>query len=311
MSQKPLPFDQEAQKQDIPPVPPAKNGTSLEAWLGGVHPDGFLELTRGFYLYADKVHRALHYLAHERREDKGLYEQIAQATGMSAVQVEAYMQYATAMQLLVPRSLRLTPLTQLILQHDPFFDRSGTLWLLHYLFASDPTRVVWNYMCNSILPAVPVISKAEAAEQFLPFSGRWSEASLRKKVRKELRAFFANYTAEFFAKLDYLRETEKNVYTVNRHVMPVPPTILLSSILVYRDRFSPGASSVEIPTLAHADHSPGRLLRQSEPNIRQTLNELHEADWLTIEAKANLDQVRFRTGVTWLDAARTYWEASP
>jgi hypothetical protein len=311
LSQKPLlKFDDDL-KQELPAIPPAKDGMLPGEWLGNVHPDGFLELTRGFYLYADKVHRALRYLAHERREDKSLYEQIAQATGMSAVQVEAYMQYATAMQLLVSRSLRLTPLTQLILQHDPFFDQPGTLWLLHYLFASDPTRVVWNYMCNSILPAVPIISKVEAAEQFLPFSGRWSETSLRKKVRTELGAFFANYTTEFFAKLDYLRETEKNVYTVNRHVMPVPPTILLSTILVYRDRFSPGASSVEIPTLAHAGHSPGRLLRQSELNIRQTLNELHEAGWLTIEAKANLDQVRFRTGITWLDAARAYWEAGP
>jgi len=310
----------ESETQEIPPIPPAEDGTPPEEWLGGVHPDGKLELSRGFYLYADKLSRVLTYLARERRPEGSVYEQLAKATGMSDPRVEALAQYGVAMELLVPRFLRETPLCRLVLQYDPFFAQLGTLWLLHYLFASNPQLVVWNYTCNAILPSVAEISRAEAAEQFLPFIGKWSESSIRKKARKELRAFFVSYVAEMFAPLDYLREVRHNVYAVNRDVAPVSPLILLATAQIYRDRHQPGSSGVEIPTLVYADHSPGRIMRQSELYIRRALNKLHEADQLTIESKANLDQVRFRSGSTvseatlttsgstWLDAVRAYYQ---
>jgi hypothetical protein len=306
----------ESETQEIAPVPPAEGGTPPDEWLGGVHPDGQLEVTSGFHLHADKFSRVMSYLARERQSRGSVYEQLMKATGMSHTQVQALMQYGANMELLVPRSLRVTPLGRLVLRHDPFFDRPGTLWLLHYLFASNPLLVVWNYMCNGVLPAVAEISKAEAADQFLPFVGRWSESSIRKNVRKELHAFFADYVAEMFAPLNYLREVRHNVYAVSRDVAPVPPLILLVTVLIYRDRHQPGSSGVEIPTLVYAEHSPGRIMRQSEMYLRRALNELHEAGRLTIESKANLDQVRFRSGSTelttsgsaWLEAVRTYYQ---
>jgi hypothetical protein len=294
--------------QEIEPIPAAEDGTSSEEWLGGVHPDGQLEVTSGFHLHADKFSRVLTYLAHERRSQGSLYDQLKQATGMSHSQVKAFVQYGVRMEIWASRSLRVTPLGHLIDECDPFFDRSGTLWLLHYLFASDPLLVVWNYMCNAVLPSVPEISKAEAADQFLPFVGQWSESTIHKNVRKELRAFFADYTLEMFAPLNYLREVQHNVYAVTRDVALVPPLILLATALVHRDRLWPGSSGVEIPTLVYADHSPGRIMRQRESNIRWALGELHETDLLTIESKANLDQVRFRSRMTWFDAVRAYYE---
>ena len=294
--------------QEIVAIPHAKDGTPVEKWLGGVHPDGQLEVTSGFYLHADKFGRVLAYLAHERQKQGGVYEQLTRATGMSKTQVKALAQYGVQTELLVARSLRATALCRVILKYDQFLDRLGTLWLLHYLFAANPMLVVWNYMCNAVLSSVPEIGKGEAADQFLPFVGQWSESSIRKNVRKELRAFFADYTLELFARLNYLREVRHHVYAAKRDVALVPPLILLATALVYRDRQLPGSSGIEIPTLAHADHSPGRIMRQSERYVREVLDELHEAGRLTIESKANLDQVRFRTGMTWLDAVRGYYK---
>lgn len=300
--------DKNSETQEIAPVPPAQDGTPHEEWLGGVHPDGQLEVTSGFYLHADKLSRVLSYLAQERQPEGSVYQQLSKATGMSDTQIQALIQYAVNMGLLVPRSLRVTPLGGLVLGHDPFFDRPGTLWLLHYLFASNPLLVVWNYMCNAVLPAVAEISRAEAADQFLPFVGRWSESSIRKNVRKELRAFFADYTEEMFAPLNNLRQVGHNTYAVNRDVAPVPPLILLAAAFIYRDRHQPGGSGVEIPTLVYAEHSPGRIMRQSELAMRRALDELHAAGRLTIESKANLDQARFRGEVAWLDAVRAYYQ---
>ena len=131
---------------------------------------------------------------------------------------------------------------------------------------------------------------------------------MQKKTRKELRAFFAAYAEEVFYKLAYLREIKSKVYAPTRDVVIVPPQIFLAAALIHRDRFHPGASGVEIPTLIHGDNSPGRLMRQREGYIRKALDELHEAGLLTIESKANLDQVRFKRGLTWLDAVREYYQ---
>ena len=296
------------ENQELAPIPPARDGTPPEEWLGGVHPDGRLELTRGFYLYADKLSRVLAYVERDLRSGEAVYEQLARATGMTAPRVKALAQFGVYMGLLTPRALRVTPLGRLILESDPFFDRTGTLWLLHYVLASNPWLVVWNYMCNAVLPGTAEISRTEAMQRFLPFVGRWSEATIYKKVRKELRAFFISYVREMFTPLNYLRELRDNVYAVPRSVEPVPPLVLLAACLAYRDRHQPGSTSVEIPTLVYADHSPGRIMRQGESAIRRTLDTLHEMRWLSIESKANLDQVRFHSGTAWLGAVRAYYQ---
>jgi len=298
-------------KQEITPVPSASDGSLPDSWLGGIHPDAQLEVTSGFHLHADKFGRVLAYLVNERMSEVAIYDQLMKATGMSRTQIQAFIQYAVNMQLLVPRLLNHTPLTRLVLTYDPFFDYVGTLWLLHYLIASNPQMLVWNYMCNSVLPTVAEISLDEAAEQFSPFIGQWSERSIKRNVRdKELHAFFANYTMELFAPINYLKEIRKKVFSIQRDVALVPPPILLATMLIHRDRFHPGASGVEIPTLVHADNSPGRLMRQREAYIRKALDELHEAGLLTIESKANLDQIRYKSSITWLDAVRLYYQNS-
>jgi hypothetical protein len=295
--------------QEILPIPITSDGSTPDTWLGGIHPEAQLEVTSGFHLHADKFSRVITFLLNERQSEIAVYEQLTKATGMSRTQIQAFMQYAVHMQLLVPRTLEATPLAQLINSQDPFFDRIGTLWLLHYIIASNPLILVWNYMCNSVLTATAEITLDGATKQFYPFIGRWTESSILRNVRdKELHAFFAGYTKAMFASLNYLKEINKKTYVVQRDAALVPSRILLATTLVHRDRFHPGASGVEIPTLIHGDNSPGKLMRQREVYIRQSLDELHETGLLTIESKANLDQVRFKRDLTWLDTVRDYYQ---
>lgn len=297
-----------AEAQSLTAIPSATDGSQSEAWLGGVHPDGYLEMTKGFHLQAEHLNRILAYLAGPRQRGVGLYRQISTATGLTAARVEALVQCEVYMQLLTPRSLQVTALGRLLLERDPFFDRPGSLWLLHYLLASNPLLAVWNYVCNGILPARIELTSAEAARQFSPFVGRWTEDSIHKKVPKELNALFAAYTTELFAPLGYISEIGSRTYGFRRGPLPVPPLIFLATVLAYRDRFYPGASAVGIPTLIYTENSPGRLLREGETEVRRSLDDLHDAGHVTIESKANLDQVRFRAGVTWFTAVHAYYE---
>ena len=300
----------ESHSQSALAFPPTRDGSAPETWMGGVHPDGFLELSKGFYLYADRLSKILAYLAGESRTSAGLYAQLAQVAGLSEARVKALVQIAVYTQLLTPRTLLVTDFGRLILKHDPFLDRGETLWLLHYLLASNPLLVVWNFMCNSVLPGVTEIEKPAAAGQFQVFAGRWSESSLEEKTRKELRTFFDAYANGIFARLGYLRQAGDLRYVLPRETLAISPRTLLACTLIFRDRFQPGSSGLEIAGLAYAEHSPGRLLRLSEGDIRRALDTLHESGLLTVESKANLDQARFRSGMTWLDAIAGCYEAA-
>ena len=68
----------------------------------------------------------------------------------------------------------------------------------------------------------------------------------------------------------------------------------------------PGASSLEVPLLTHANYSPGRILRQNEVAARQAMDELHNAGQLTVETRSGLDQVRFKREKNWLSTIAEY-----
>ncbi len=93
----------QSESQEINPIPRAEDGTPPDEWLGGVHPDGQLEVTSGFYLHSDKFSRVLSYLARERQPEGSVYKQLMRATRMSNTQVQAFVQYGVNMELLVQR----------------------------------------------------------------------------------------------------------------------------------------------------------------------------------------------------------------
>ena len=49
---------------------------------------------------------------------------------------------------------QLTPLADLLLRFDPYFEDVGTQWLLHYGLASNPQAEIWFAMTNDFLASV-------------------------------------------------------------------------------------------------------------------------------------------------------------
>ena len=118
---------------------------------------------------------------------------------------------------------------------------------------------------------------------------------------------FLEFSKGFYhASSKLIRNVHSKKYSPTRDVLPVPPPLLLAVVIIYSDRFQAGYTSIEIPTLVYAEHSPGRLMRESEAAICRSLDKLHVAGHLIIESKAKLVQVRFRSGLYWLEAMRLY-----
>lgn len=267
-----------------------------------------LEFTRGFYVHFDQISRILSLVARNPDQSRLYRADLAEATGLSEIQAGIQAKIAAAMGLLVPISYRLTDFGRLVNDCDLFFEDTGTLWVCHYALSAEPKRLLWNHVVNCLLPTGQTYSPPEVRETLSYLAETHSARSLQRKVLKEVGSVFNAYTEQAFRQLHYLRETDTGNCALTDSPAPVSPGAFLAILLLYRDRFQPGASGLEVPTICTANHSPGRLLHLSEARVRALLNELHEAGRLTIEAKANLDQVRFRPDQTWVDAMQDYYE---
>ena len=267
-----------------------------------------LEFTRGFYVHFDQISRILNFITRQKSRSRFSANSLAKATGLSSDQASTQAKIAAAMRLLVPRSYRLTAFGQLVTDRDIFFEDLGTLWMCHYALSASPRRLVWNHLTNCLLPTEGLASLKQVRATLERLASHWAANTWRNNLRQEVNSFFNAYTEQAFSQLHYLHQTDDSTYALTDSPAPVPPGAFLAILLLYRDRFQPGASGLEVPTICTADHSPGRLLHLSETRVRALLNELHEAGRLTIEAKANLDQVRFRPGQTWLEAMKAYYE---
>jgi hypothetical protein len=200
------------------------------------------------------------------------------------------------MGLVTPRVLRLSELGQVIAARDPYFGDLGTLWLCHYLIASNPRHIIWNRCCNSLLPEArtPV---ALSIAHFADLSPQYTEKTLKKHLVKEIHSFVRAYTVHRFRNLDYLQAVAGRCY-LSESPAPVSPLVLLATIVAYRDATQPGASGMEIPLLCHGENSPGRILHLSEWKLRTALEKLGQGGRIEIESRANLDQIRFSAALT-------------
>jgi len=293
--------------QPIDAINVASDGSVFQDWLGGIHPEGKLEFNKRYVLHKQELNRLLNYLIVEDPSSK-VQVSTANALGITRINSKALFNHCTSMELVYPRSLKPAPLAELYNRYDPFFTDTGGIWLLHYLIASDPRNVIWNYLFNVILQRKPEIALGEARDEFKIFAGRWSEYSIDKKVRQELGALKRTYQEGIFSNVEILESSSDDQLIVARNSKPIPSLVFLVAAFVYRDRFFPGATSIDINHLINGLYSPGRILHKNERIIRKSLDELHEARFFTLETKANLDQIRFTSDITWIEYFRMYLE---
>jgi hypothetical protein len=269
-----------------------------------------LEFTAGFRVHFNQISRLLKHVAARPEQPRFMRDELAAVGGLSISQAGNLGIVCSAMGLLKPRTYQATELGSLVAKCDPYFDDAGTLWLCHYSVCSDPRRVIWNTMANRVLLENKTVTIAEAKEAFRsPDLGlNLSEYSLNIKASKEISTFFDAYTDEALRRLNYVIPAGLGAYGLSPNPAEVPPLVLLAMLIIYCERFTPGATGVEIPVVCSADHSPGRICHQDEDKLRNGLERLHQAGKLSIESRANLDQVRFHSGTTAVAAITHYYQ---
>lgn len=292
----------------LDPIPVERDGVYISDWVGGVDPQGKLELNKSYEISAGAVAKVINIVGDANRPKGSVYKLVANLMGVTSAKSEAFLNYTRAMELVIPRQLTLTPFAEFIDEFDPSFVDPGSLWLLHYLAASNHYLVVWNYLFNQLLPKGDLVSKSNILKKFDIFTGRWTEYTIKSKASDELQGLFLSYSDYLFSDLNIFSYNKKSSKLTFRTSNPVPKLIFLSTMLVFRDRYHPGSTAMDIREISYSNNSPGRLLFLNELVVRKQLDELHDAGWLNLESSANLDQVRFRQDVSWLKAAALYFE---
>ncbi len=198
-----------------------------------------------------------------------------------------------------------TELGSVIHRYDPFQDDLGTLWLLQV--ASNERYVVWNRLVNWVIPENGRFSTAIARPYFNDLSRYYSERSMDRHLRKEMGAVWNAYTSQAFRYLRYIRADSDHIYVHDDHE-PIPPHIFWAAVLSYRERFAPGAVTLNVSTVAGVPNSPGRVFNLTERQVRDLLEEAKGLGYAYVETRADLDQVRFDDKHSFLDVVRQYYQ---
>lgn len=252
-----------------------------------------LQLSKGFHLQFHQIARLLEQAKVLHSMGEFSPHAAAEAMGFSMGKVESIASFGSAMGVLKPKTYLPTAFGELVLGQDTYFDDVGTLWLCHYYMATDPRCVVWQRMVNHVLPQNGVVDADGAKAYFSDLSEHFSAQSVARHLRKELHVFFNAYTEQQFNRLHYLVE-ENGKFHIGRPV-PVPDLVFAAAVVMFRDHTHPKSTAVDIPTLCSADNSVGRVFAMNETTVREMLERLHRRGVLTIESRADLDQVRLPT----------------
>jgi len=262
---------------------------------------GKLQLTNGYSVDFGEIARFVSTVQRDGRAKIPLAD-IANAGGFALRQAENLGSISQAFGLVEPRVLRLLPLGKITAAHDRFFDDVGTLWFLHYVIASQPRHIVWNRFATDLVIRPGGFTKDEFNGAFGDLAVTHSASSANKHVRKETRGVVDAYLNQKLARLSYLREEDERFSLSYRE--PLPPLILAACIAEYRDRHRPGDTAVAVPDLLSGPNSPGVICQIPEDRLRIGLEGLKNEAGVSLESRADLDQIRLSpdiAGWKWME----------
>jgi hypothetical protein len=265
-----------------------------------------LQLSNGYYLRFNHLSILLKYIVVSADNSRFTQKSLSNELGMSPRMIENLNSYGVAFGLITPGNYKPTELGILMDKEDIFFDMIDTLWFLHYVIASNSRYVVWNRLVNKVFKNENIVSTEVSRPYFKDLFHYYSEKTIDKHLAKEINAFFNAYTEQNFSKLEYIKKVSSNTYKINND-LEIPPLSILASCYLYRDRFMKGSTGIDIESLIKDKNSPGRVFNLSEDQLRLLLEKLNSKRLISLESRANLDQVRFETNKTWLDIVELFY----
>ena len=265
-----------------------------------------IQVTNSFAIQFTYLSQFLQYAAQNSSRPSVSRSEYATHLGLTTRHSEALCSVAIALDLVNPRKLTITSLGKTIAEGDPYIEYIGTIWVLHYNISSNKKWLIWNTLMNETFPTKQRITLEEAKTAFDHLGEKLSKFTMTKKIHREIKVVLDAYTTKGFSKLSLIQKEEDSF--VFSKITQVPPEILTAVILIFRQRYHSNASGISIEALTKESNSPGRILNIEEETMRKLLEEAKNKELLYIERKADLDQIRFREGITVESLLKMYYE---
>lgn len=220
----------------------------------------------------------------------------------SGGKLRTYLTLLKKYNLLANRGYKLTDLGKILYEYDMDINSEAGLWLLHYLITSDDENLVYNELFGTHFRNHDFLELEKVKDIFEKYN--FPEATMKSHIRKEVRAELKLYTRERFSRLFILEEEElpkQNIkYYINRNMLR-DENVFLMLLYYYRFKFHKNESSIQIKTVCNGKNSPGVFCCLDEYLVRELLEKLHKENKISIESRADLDQIRFLDDRKYLD----------
>lgn len=217
--------------------------------------------------------------------------------------LRTYLTVLRKYNLLENKGYNLSDLGKTIFEYDMNLNNEATLWLLHYLITSNEDNVVFYELFGTYFQTYDELELKNSKEIFEKYN--FPETTINKQIRKEIRAGLKLYLGEEpFSKLLILESEnlpKQNIkYTLNRNMLK-DENIFLLLLYFYRDSYLNRESSVSIKEIINGEKSPGLFCLLDEYSVREMLESLHKNRKISVETRADLDQIRFLDDRTFID----------
>jgi len=235
-----------------------------------------------------------------------LTREISEILGYPPKKSQGFARLLSFLGLLEYPSKNPTPLAVLINRYDPYFEDIGTLWFLHYHISSNPNIIIWNRIANRLMTKSH-FTYEQVPELFEDHRDKYGKSTFTAFLRKEFNICTRAYIESEFSRLNLLTREKKDKFT-KTNPATAPDEILLTAILLYRQKFWPYNVGMEIKDLVHPENSPCKLFYLHEHRFREALERLRMNGFIHIESFADLDQIKFAKTADYLEALEMYFQ---
>jgi hypothetical protein len=174
---------------------------------------------------------------------------------------------------------------------DPYLEDPATLWLLHWLIATNTERATTWYWAFSHVhePEVTRESLTAALVRWVETAGwkRIAETSLKRDVDCFLRTYLPSRHAQAIledtldcplTELGLLREAgDRNTFHFNRGPQhELPSHVLLYATYCFWLKHAPSSETLSLHDLTHHPGSPGRMFQIDEDSMAGRLEEFEK-----------------------------------
>ncbi len=270
--------------------------------------DRKFQVSNGYLLDCDQLARVLHHMLEHPNTKKITRQALSEDTGLANRQVEGLVSLGTAMGLVQPGRQTLTDTGTLVAKNDMFLEAKGTLEWCHYVAATSFKNLVWYEIFNSLLVHEPPMLQDQWVLHFRNlWAGQYSNRTMGKGLREEVRLVVDAYTNQNFSRLSLLQQTSDDRLYRRRYSGFEPP-ILAAMAYDYAERNQ--THLFRMRDLSEQPGAPGFVFGVEATGFRQELEALHDVGWVRYETTHGLDQFRLKADLMPLCFLRAYYENS-